>query len=92
MSHRERADMDNEERRLADEKKRLKEERQGKAVQEKIDAAREHKKDITTPLNMENEFHRSKALRRYRAIIEGKEPLSEFDAYSTLGDKREAEC
>lgn len=35
---------------------------------------------------METEFHRSRALRRYRAIIEGKEPASEFDAYSNVGE------
>ena len=61
--------METEEKRLADEKKKKKEEKQGKIVKQKIDAAKQKVHDKTGTLNVETEFHCSRALRRYRAII-----------------------
>jgi hypothetical protein len=47
------------------------------------------KGEKSSSFNQDLNFHKSKALRRYRAIMDGKKPDSEFDKYSVYNNNME---
>ena len=78
--------MEQEEKRIMEEKRKYKEKVQKQKTQG--DFTKSNVKGQKAVYQNDLNFNKSKALRRYRALMEGVKPNSEFDKYSMRGSEK----